>query len=298
MYEHVFLNQYGYYELKNKPTKDELDEYYSKKYYQDPKGSYEASYSPEEITYSNNQLERKYYLIRKLIGELDSNQSYKFLDIGCGEGWALKFFKEKSWQVTGMDFSNYGCKQFNPDCVEDILVGDIEKTIKSSLNKGKYHCILLDNVLEHLLDPLETLKYCSSLLEPNGVLIIEVPNDFSPIQKKLYEENYVSRNYWVVSPDHISYFNRMGLASLCKEAGFSEEYFIGDYPIDLNLFNPNTNYINDSTKGNSCHKERIAIENLLNDLSIEKTLNLYSALGELGFGRQLTGFFQKKECNL
>lgn len=294
MYEHVFLNKYGYYELKDKPTKDGLEEYYSKKYYQDPKGSYESNYTHAEITYFNNQLERKYYLLSKLLGDFNSSKTYKFLDVGCGEGWALKFFKEKSWKVTGMDFSNFGCKHLNPDCVEYIMVGDVEKNIKSTISKEKYHCILLDNVLEHLLDPLETLKYCSNLLEDDGVLIIEVPNDFSPIQKNLFDENYISKNFWVLSPDHISYFNKMGLASLCREAGFSEKFVIGDYPIDFNLFNPNTNYIDDSTKGKSCHKERVSIENFLQDISLEKTINLYSALGDLGLGRQLIGFFQKQ----
>ncbi|CAM4274968.1 class I SAM-dependent methyltransferase [Paenibacillus tarimensis] len=293
MFEQVILNKYGYYELRNKPSKAELNEYYTKKYYQDPRGSYEATYSSEEISFFNNHLDRKYNVLNRLIDGLSSH-TYKFLDVGCGEGWALQYFKDKAWQVTGMDFSRYGCERFNPGCAADVITGDIEESIKLKINRETFDCILLDNVLEHLLDPLETLNDCSKLLSSDGILIVEVPNDFSLLQKKLFSEQYVSRNYWVVSPDHISYFNKTGLKSLCEEVGLNEEFFMGDFPIDFNLLNPNTNYIDDSTKGKSCHNERVVIENFLNDISVEQTINLYAALGDMGLGRSLIGFFRKK----
>ena len=51
--DNVILNKYNFYELAKKPTIAELEEYYSKKYYQDNKGSYEINYSEEEILYFN-----------------------------------------------------------------------------------------------------------------------------------------------------------------------------------------------------------------------------------------------------
>ena len=37
MFEKLILNPLGYYEVKDKPSITELNEYYSKKYYQDAK---------------------------------------------------------------------------------------------------------------------------------------------------------------------------------------------------------------------------------------------------------------------
>jgi 2-polyprenyl-3-methyl-5-hydroxy-6-metoxy-1,4-benzoquinol methylase len=295
MNDQVVLNKYGFYELCNKPTKAELQEFYSQTYYQNPKGSYESKYSTEEIQYFNSQLERKFFLTKKYLGNQESNENLKFLDIGCGEGWALNFFNEKSWQVYGLDYSEYGCKQFNPELLKNVIIGDILENIKNLSGNELFDCILIDNVFEHVLDPLELLFDCFNLLKDKGVLIIEVPNDFSSIQLKLFEQQHISGKFWIDYPDHISYFNRNGLVKICNEAGLTEKLIMGDYPIDFNLFNTNTNYINDPTKGKSCHEERIMIENFLNDLSIEKTIAYYTALSDLGLGRQLVGFFQKNK---
>ena len=56
----VKKNKYGYYELTNKPSEDELEEYYQKKYYQEEKGSYQSGYSKEEIRYILNKIEQKH----------------------------------------------------------------------------------------------------------------------------------------------------------------------------------------------------------------------------------------------
>jgi 2-polyprenyl-3-methyl-5-hydroxy-6-metoxy-1,4-benzoquinol methylase len=289
----LILNKYGYYELFDKPTRDELDEYYSKKYYQAPTGSYDSAYSTEEIEYVYTQLDRKMFLLNKYMNSSDSNEQPQLLDIGCGEGWALKYFKEKSWQVCGMDYSEFGCKNFNSDLLPHVIVGDVQENIKSIAGNALFDCILIDNVLEHVLDPFQLLSDCSALLKDKGILIVEVPNDFSSTQLKLFDEKYISKKFWICPPDHISYFNREGLQKICQEVGFSHLHMMGDYPIDFNLFNSNTNYVNDRSKGKSCHFERITIENFLNDISIEKTIAYYSALCELGLGRQLIGFFQK-----
>ncbi len=124
-----------------------------------------------------------------------------------------------------------------------------------------------------------------------------MPNDFSVIQKYLYDKEYISEPFWIKKPDHISYFNKDGLIAICNEVGYEFKYIISDYPIDLNLFNENTNYIKDSSKGKSCHHTRIVAENLIHSISMEKSIELYEILAQLGIGRQIIAFFQKKINN-
>lgn len=286
-------NKYGYFELDKKPSEDELKVYYSEKYYQEAKGAYEKSYSDEEILYFHNKLEQKYAVLLKYL-QLENNNAPKLLDVGCGEGWALKFFKDKGWNVTGLDYSEYGCKAQNPDCIGFIQLGNINEHIEILVEQQqKFHVILLDNVLEHVLDPLNLLNQCNKLLEHNGVLIIEVPNDFSAVQNYLLENRFISRPFWVAVPDHISYFNQEGLMAICSEAGFAKVNLIGDFPIDFNLFNQNTNYVENEV-GRSCHNARVTLENFLHSISMEKTNELYRVLAELGLGRQIIGFFMKR----
>jgi len=292
VFEDVYLNIFGFYTLLDLPTEADLQKYYAEKYYQQPTAShsYALKYADEEIDYLINKIDQKYSIIHHKIDKKEGKRN--FLDIGCGEGFALAYFKKQGWEVIGLDYSSYGCMQQNPNCLPDLIEGNIYANLDSLAEKDmKFSCIWLDNVLEHVLDPFELLLKCKKLSDKNTILVVEVPNDFSNVQQHLYKTKIISNNYWVVRPDHVSYFNKDGLKNLSIAAGWHCFDLISDYPIDLNLFNPLTNYIENRSVGKSCHNERIAIENHLHKLSVEKVNNLYRAMANLDLGRSITGFF-------
>lgn len=293
MENNLIKNRFGFFEAAEKPNNAELAEYYSEKYYQDSKGSYEQTYPEEELQYFHNKIDERYWVVNKLFGGGENKKS--FLDIGSGEGFTLKYFKEKNWDITGIDFSEFGCKKFNPDCVPHLLVGDIYTKMTELIDASKtYDVIWLDNVLEHVLDPLYLLTECKKLLDQNGIIVIEVPNDFSVVQRYLLERKYINSEFWVAIPDHISYFSKEGLINLANEVGFRHELTISDNPVDFNLVNPDTNYNLDKTKGKNAHRARVEIDNLMHSISVEKAVNYFKALADLGMGRNLIGFFKKQ----
>lgn len=293
MFDKVAKNRFGYYSLKEIPSPEELQQYYTSKYYQEAKGSYQKEYSEEEVRHILNKLEQKYALLTEQL-RLDGKDRPRLLDVGCGEGWAIDFFVKKGWYVLGLDFSVYGCQRHNPGCTAFLKPGDIEISLEQLGNeKELFDVIWLDNVLEHIVDPLFLLKKCKRVCDTDGILLIEVPNDFSLLQQHLYEQGQINEPFWVAAPDHINYFNQEGLIKLCQEAGWQHLDTIGDFPIDWNLFNINTNYVLDKSKGKSCHHARVNLENYLFSLSVEKTNNLYRCLAELGLGRQIISFFRK-----
>jgi hypothetical protein len=69
---------------------------------------------------------------------------------------------------------------------------------------------------------------------------------------------------------------------------------MSDNPIDFNLLNPDSNYVEDSSKGKNCHKSRVTIDNLMHAVSVESAVNYYKSLADLGMGRQIISFFKKK----
>jgi len=282
-------NKYGYYEVDKKPGIEELSDYYKEKYYQNGEGAYNAEekYSDDEIKFFLNKIEQKFQAAVNVCPEL-LGDGKSFLDIGAGEGWALNYFSGLNWNCLGLDFSDYGCATNNPDQVSNLLVGDIYSNLETLFKEGrKFDMVLLDNVLEHVIDPLCLLTDIKEIVSEKGVLIVEVPNDFSIVQTELYDKKYISAKYWLAFPDHLSYFNKDGLESLAKDAGWNIERTITAYPIDTNLFNPNTNYIKNRSLGKSCHNSRVTIENLLHSISVEKTNKLYEAMAELGLGREI-----------
>jgi 2-polyprenyl-3-methyl-5-hydroxy-6-metoxy-1,4-benzoquinol methylase len=288
----VKKNQFGFYELVDKPSPQELADYYERKYYQVSERT-QKEYSASEIKHIQNKLEQRYTIAQQLLPK--QAKSLRFLDAGCGEGWALQFFQKKGWDILGLDFGNYGCRAHNPQCLPFLKVGDLYQLLQEQIqeNQSTFHCIWLDNVLEHVLDPQHLLKLCHQLLHEEGVLVIDVPNDFSCVQEHLLQTKQISRPFWIAIPDHISYFNREGLLAICNACGLNYQDCIADYPIDFNLFNPLTNYVEHPETGKACHHARVEIDNLLCSISMEETNALYRSLQKLGLGRSLIAFFTK-----
>lgn len=279
-------NKLGYHEITNKPSVDELSLYYQDKYYQEAKGSYELTYTNSEIDYFNARLSRIHYLVNQ---NQPSEHRRTLLDVGCGEGFALAYFARENFEVSGLDFSSAGVCQQNPDFADCVETGDLFHLLeKDSLSNNKYDVVLLQNVLEHVLDPIALLKSIKELLEPTGLAVITVPNDFSLTQKSLLAKGCIDREFWVCPPDHLSYFNCQSLQEILHHCDFVVRDLISDFPVDWYLFNSESNYINDSSKGKAAHLSRVMIENMLQTNNISDVVSFYRSLAKLGAGRDLT----------
>ncbi|RSL35115.1 class I SAM-dependent methyltransferase [Salibacterium salarium] len=283
----VTENKFGFYQLEETFSEGYLKDYYNRMYYQNNQANYEKHYLKNEIINKKNTLERKHSIIKKY------NTNYKsFIDIGCGEGWALDYFNNEGFSVTGIDYSIDGINRHNPHLVDRVIQGDLFECISQLNNENmKFDIVWADNVLEHVLKPEYLIYLLKNCLNPNGVVVIEVPNDFSVIQEHLLENNYISSPYWIKVPDHLSYFNKEGLKNLMEHYGFQTKNIISDFPIDLNLFNSKTNYIEEETVGKECHHSRVEIENLLHSIDSDGLNKIYETLSEIGIGRNITGFF-------
>lgn len=295
MDEKIRKNSLGYFEVAVKPDPAELKAYYAEKYYQTAQGSYETVYTSEEKDYFGNKIEQKLIATYPYL-TLPSNfdEKPRFLDVGAGEGWALSHLTAKGWECLGLDYSDHGCRSQNLHVAEKLMVGDIYDQLDKLVDqRKKFHLILLDNVLEHVIDPLALLNQLSRLLEDGGCLVVEVPNDFSKLQQHLIEEECVESEYWVALPDHLSYFSPEGLESLAKAAGWSVKSMMTDYPIELFLLNEHANYVKDRSVGKAAHSARVAAENFFHKISPEKTVVLYQSLAELGIGRTITAVMSR-----
>ena len=290
----VKKNEYGFYEVAVKPTPAELEKYYANQFYQDcVTVSYAKKYTDAEMTYINNKNGEAAAIIKKYFGSDLTGK--KYLDIGCGEGFTVKHFSFEGCTVSGLDYSDYGIKSHNPDMLDFFQQCDILEYCKQLIKrKARFDIINLDNVLEHVIDPIGLLNDIWNLLADRGVLRIQVPNDFSPCQEELFRLHKVNRHYWISMPGHLSYFNAGSLKKLLTTMNFNIITVLGDYPIEFFLFNDNTNYVNNPEVGKSCHESRVFTENFLYRADFEKTVKLYEAMGELGIGRVMTFYVTKR----
>ena len=283
-------HELGFWELNPKPTKDELAEFYKKHYFDS--FNFEVKYTDEEhfhkqLPYVEAEFVHAEYAGKKT-GADSNNKNLNFLDVGCGEGFSLGYFGDRGWTVAGTDYSLDGVNRHFPKYASTVQVGDTEEQIEKMVQQGlQFDLINLNNVLEHLLNPVTAMKGLRKLVKPNGCLRVQVPNDFSALQLFLLENKMIDRQFWVAPHEHMSYFDRDSLKNTFKSVGFSKVEAMSDYPIDLNLLNPETNYVMDKTKGKACHIARVKLDNFLVRKSVKDFVTFRRGCGEAGLGRNI-----------
>ncbi len=294
LYKNVTKNKYGYYELRQKVEEDAAADFYQNSYYQNETSLYRKKYTKTERQEKLNLVREKHYVIENDIPFTDRKKC--FLDIGCGEGFALKYFMEQGYDVLGIELSLCGCEYQNPEVVKKVIQGNTFSVLEKFRPKAYSGTILLDHVLEHVIKPEKLIRKITEISEKGTLLIISVPNDFSKTQLKLWEKGYItSPPFWVSTsypPEHLSYFNKEALEMLLGENGWKMEIITGTFPIDFNLFNENTNYVKDKSLGKSCHKAAMDIEELMyTAVGMRRVIDIYKTLGESGLGRSITAYF-------
>ena len=118
IYKPVFLNRYGYYELRRQNTPEERGRNFEENYFQNYAGqTYAKEYPESELAFIRNKIEERELVIRENLQKVGKNpeEGYSLLDIGCGEGFLLKHFYDRGVRVKGIDFGVYALKHFHPE---------------------------------------------------------------------------------------------------------------------------------------------------------------------------------------
>lgn len=290
-FKKVFLNQYGYYELRQKPSLKERQQEFEETYYQQSESTYEQQYTEEERRFFRYKLEQKKIIIeRNLKGPC---AGLSLLDIGCGEGFVLDYFHEQGMQVLGIDFSEWAVGHHNPHILPFFRKGDcVEILPELKAQNQQFNVINIDSALDMMLNPAQVIGQCKEILSENGILLVKVANNYSQLQQALLETGQLRAEYWLDDPGHPSYFNRDGLCRFMEAQGLQCVDFYGESFIDFNLFNPLTNYYERAGVGKDCYHAKVQLENMMHAISPEKSLEVFRLLGEMGFGREIIGVFQ------
>jgi 2-polyprenyl-3-methyl-5-hydroxy-6-metoxy-1,4-benzoquinol methylase len=289
----LIKTKYGFYQYRPLPSEKTLEKYYAQKYYQNPQAtSYTATYHKEEIKY----FKLKTSLIFRQVIKLHKLDRLKtMLDVGCGEGWLLNRFHEAGVCVQGVDLSCFAIQKFNPHLIKYFEQGNISKILDTYSAYGKkFNLITMANVIEHVINPVELLKKAEGLLAPHGLFVLVAPNDFSLLHQYLLKHKFITRRFWEAYPDHLNYFNKESMEHFLSGQGWKIHAVVADNPIDLNLLNDNSNYIKDRFKGKNTHIYRVRTDNFLAGISEEKLLEVYTTLGSLGVGRDLSYYATRK----
>lgn len=283
--------KFGYLRAEPVPTEDEVNQYYLEEFYAQNKEKFNNSSletQTDESEFFNAKYQNYFSQLEKILVKLDGKSLY---DIGYGFAQALLFFKNKKMNVAGIEPSTEGYEHAKKNGL-DVSQGSIESTFNNV--KQKYDVVTLLNVLEHLRNPAEVLvNIKEKLLKKDGVLLIDVPNDFNDFQTVANKE-YNLNQWWFFPPRHINYFSSTTLKSLLSQCGYEVKYVEGSFPLELFLLFGDV-YIGNGSLGKQCHKKRMNFEKLLRKHGKhEKLSKLYQSLADLELGRDVVIYAMPK----
>jgi len=155
------------------------------------------------------------------------NRDSRVLDIGCGAGLLLKAFAELSNDLTG----------FEPDIkmIEEARLHlpsnarlHAEAFYPGKSKRSGYHLSAASHVLEHIPDPIPFLTELLQIIDKDGIIFLEVPQETRWAVKEIVNSRYKGLM-------HLLFFNPNTLQEAIKRAG-GDVVYLSTFGPDRNKF--------------------------------------------------------------
>lgn len=156
----------------------------------------------------------------KLLHFIESSQRPgRLIDIGAGMGFSIEVARDNGWAAAGLE-PNIAMAQH---AVDQGL--DVRRAYLGSDTEGELELVLIDNVLEHILEPLSFLAHAARLLSLTGLLVVAIP-PFDWLRSSLGRIACVrdrvsvpQLNVFNEVDEHVNAFGRLGMVKLARKVG-------------------------------------------------------------------------------
>jgi SAM-dependent methyltransferase len=164
----------------------------------------------------------------------------RLLEVGSGAGDFLYASRKTGWEVAAVEYSEPLVETVRSELDLDIRAGELKPGLWEA---GSFDLVVLWSVLEHVPDPLETLRTVCSYLRPGGTVFLQIPTLHG------IESGLSFKQYWALLdlPRHLNFFGKESLSTLCGRAGLELTLFKTPLlDIAWCYFMSNSNFANDS----------------------------------------------------
>ena len=187
------------------PSDAELESIYDQHYYEQfgfvegPESSDEALARTKKATYAR--------MLARALPQVRSG-GRRLLDVGCGLGFSLLAARNAGMDATGLDPLAPAEPDARPG--RTIIRGELESFVPDTA----FDVISLVDVIEHVRDPVATIRRASALLAPGGVLLLAT-NDSSSLGARLLGARWTHFHR-----AHLWFFTPRSLREVTEKAGF------------------------------------------------------------------------------
>lgn len=147
----------------------------------------------------------------------------RLLEVGCGAGDFLIEARSRGFEVEGLEYSQHAtevaCARLS---CEGVRTGSLDT---ADLPARRYDVIAAFDVIEHVRNPVQSLRRLHSGLVNDGLLVLVTPSLDSWSRRLL-------GRYWMdYKTEHLTYFSRKSLTYLLQRTGYTSIEFISNYKV-------------------------------------------------------------------
>lgn len=281
----------GFMHQQPLPSQESLDAFYTNFY---TKGENLLEQDARDAWYWRLVYRERMREFERLVPEA---QFRWLLDYGAGLGWFIKFARKRGtlrkWIAWGYEPAQcehvvHGIVDSLDDHLKAVCHPNMLKVMEAAgmyMRNDAIHCSL---VLEHVRDPVATLRQIHDLLLPGGILCVVVPNEFNPLQERL-RTRY---GYTPLHETHVNYFTPETLRGCLERAGFEVLRTTATFPIEWFALH-GLNYVKFPSTGKAAHTLRMLFEAALLTLVPGLKRRLYERWARKGVGREVEVWARK-----
>ena len=140
------------------------------------------------------------------------------LDVGCGVGLFGQALKKRSpCKVIGVEIISSKAAEARSR-LDEVVEGPFDSFAPSY----KFDCIVFNDVLEHMADPIAALTYSKSLLNSSGCVVASIPNirHFPTVWKLVVNGRWDYRDGGTLDHGHLRFFTCASLPGFFASAGY------------------------------------------------------------------------------
>ena len=177
-----------------------------------------------------------YNITMKYIKPVLQSANYtSFFEVGCGSsGWLPYFAKKYNYKVSGLDYSEVGCKLARKNLeLLNIDYGEIlcRDFFQPDPTSGKtYDVVFSYGVIEHFSDPVKVAGIFKSFTAPGGIMITLIPNFMGTtaiLTKRFMKNIYDIHN--IITPQVLAEFHTKNGMEIIKN-GYAGIYSFAVVP--------------------------------------------------------------------
>lgn len=136
----------------------------------------------------------------------------RLLDVGCFKGYLLMAAREQGWLSFGTEISAQATEYVKQEEGLDVFLGSLPK---AGYPDEYFDVVVMQDVIEHLSDPLGYLQEIYRILRPGGGLYIDTPN-FNSVTRY-----FLGKDWSVFFPWHQYYFTPRTLQQMIEKSSFT-----------------------------------------------------------------------------